>query len=449
MLSVIRQRVVLILLLFISVFSAFTYSSEECRKELAAHLKEISENSGLYWALEFTGQLGIGTGVDALSRDSLFGAVEYNPGNGFIIYIEGGARYFTLSSEGQNKYGYDGWGYPDNKIRFRLKEGYIKYNTPDFEASAGLITATLGDFFLLDERAFGASIKINTGKFTIIGTTGSVVQNFTYGDKGWLKKSLVNWLDPEDFQEAGDKFGDSNFAGASIILYPGRGTNSENRYTAIENIQHQDEEFSEDEFDSYNEESSFIEKIGMIFNYEFGDEVGASGFTGIDRIYYGAFASFEIDNILHLNASAVFQEIESTRAIGWFIEGSRTLNLGSAGSLDIKAGYIGSDNIDGTIGFAPGFTHLAKGEVYGFEPSHAPLVILETVYRFPLESPWDLSLSYYARTDEASDKANELDFILKIPLEDGLRIYFFYSRVESNLTGEDIDYLGAEVRFTI
>ena len=433
-----RFRTVLYIVTIMSIFASAALPSEECRKELAPHLKEFYEGSGLYWAVEFTGQMGFGTDVDGFSRDSVFGAFEYNPGKGFSMYLEAGARYFNLFSKGQNNRDNDSWGYPDGKIRFRLKEAYLKYQDTDLSASVGLITASIGDFFLLDERAFGTVFRANVGNFTFAGAAGSVVEDFTYGDKGWLKKTLVDWLAADYFQETGARFGDVNFAAASLLLYPGRSSRSSDARSS-----------SEDEFETFDERTSFIEKIGLIFNYEFGDEIGKNEWIGEDRIYYGALASFDLGKFLHINTSIAVQDIDSYKALGWYLEGTKNINLGSAGSLGLRAAYLGTDSKDGEPSFAPSFTHLALGEIYGFEPSFGPLIIAEAKYSIPVQRPWDLSVDFYSGNDKTAGDVKEFDMILKIPFTDELRAYFFYCTVDADAANEPINYTGIEVRFTI
>lgn len=448
-----------ILSLWFLLLTGVLYPSEECRKELAAYLKEAAPGTGLYWSVEFTGQLGTGSGeaADFFSRDSVFAAIEYNPGGGFSLYFEGGARYYTLDSGSgdgnrQNRGDDNSWGYPDDKIKFRLKEAYTRYSSESFEMTAGLSTMTLGDYFLLDERAFGGLVRFDIGKFSLSGAAGSVVENFTYGDKGWLKNAVLPSLSSEGYRPASSEFGNTNFAGFSLVYYSARSTGGTKA-----NLKHsnglimQDAAFTgeEDEFEVFDDGSSFIEKAGIIFNYEFGDEIGIGGLLGVGRTYYGAFAGFDLLGLADLNLSAVIQDIEDQRTLGWYVQASRAFDLKGVGGFAMNAGYMGVSYLDGSLGFAPSFTHMAKGEIFGFEPFHAPLIFFELEYNPPANTGLKLSAGYYARTAEDSDKAQELDFILKIPVYEGLRSYFFYCVVDSDSLTESTDYIGMELRFTI
>jgi len=172
------MKFIVVTVLLLMLFTVLPANAEdECRNELPAYLKPISDNSSLYWALEFTGALGTGTSLSSslFTRDSLFMAFEWKPSETFSIYIEGGWRYYntgfdeteeeplTLIYEGNRNRNDDGELFccATAEMFFKLKQAFFEYKKDRFAFSGGLRIIKSDDGFLLNERLYGGLLSIS------------------------------------------------------------------------------------------------------------------------------------------------------------------------------------------------------------------------------------------------------------------------------------------------
>jgi len=459
-----KKITIIILFLIIQVLlSSSLAATDECRKELTAHLKELFDGSGLYWSAEITGALGTtDSGSDLFSRDSLFLSLDWQLGNRFNIYFEGGIRYFdgrnlnsksdnqndqTGTNPNGNRYGWDENRFSelDSKLFFKLKESFVQYKTDTLTISTGLKAATSEDKFLLDERTIGLFIdnKFSDFKLSIYG--GTAVKNLTYGDKGWLKKSI----NPEELiietYRPSNKIGESNYIGASLSYSPGKGLISAKRGGyGSENAFPQEDEFLPVETESFE----LLEKTGILINYEFGDQIGKDEYLGENRFYYGLFGELNIFDFFDLTISGIIQSVLDNRAFGYYLRAGRSVSLGNLGDIYFNTTYVGYTEIEGALNFAPSFTHYSKGEILGLEPLNAPFYQVEIDYTFPTENLLRLSVGYFRQTEKSVDEAAELDITSTIQIYRGLRIYLIYSNVDSLRLNQPVNYFGIETRYT-
>ncbi|MBN2134284.1 MAG: hypothetical protein JW737_01000 [Acidobacteria bacterium] len=433
------------LLIIIMISQVVIGANDDCRKEIAGHLKPIVDNLNLYWALELTGALGTANGdaSDLFTRNSLFLALEWQPSDGLSFYLEGGLRQYDTNLGDRNGSGNQNRGNSDDDLFceessdmfIKLKEAFLQYKNGNSSLSIGLRTINSADTFLMSERLLGLSFELGFSDFLLQAYGGSVIRATAYGDKGWLVKSIkddgilvTKWRPSKDF-------GETNTIGGSLSFIPGSG--------GVERA-------TEDEFTEFHESGpGFLEKIGMTFNYEFGDSIGYASTFGLDRTYIGGFAVFHLFNFVHLDGAIFNQAVEDYKTFGYFIRGRAGLSLGKVGDINLVAGYTGQSYSEGELQFAPAYSNMNIGEVLNLDPINGPFYYFDVVYSLPKSTGLELNTLYVQQDGENSDDASELDLIFKIPLYEGLRVYLIYSNFNSSYLSAAVDYFGIEFRYTL
>ncbi len=256
----------------------------ECRSKLAAHLSPIA-GSDLLWAAEFT----LGGGV--LSHNNIYNylglvALDYSFDNS-TFYIEGGGKYWQNRQEN-----------PDvifKKGRPGLREAYFKNRSKFGDITIGLQSITLNDDYLLNERILGLNYKLNSGKWMINLTGGTVSQDFSRQGTFCGTCFLYDIIPGRQRNLISHELGRSNFTVISFSYSPRLEVDEEYEELADDEFADVSDEFSDagDEFedvsdvfsDASDEFGEFDETVAKSTPFAKIEETGAVLYTEFGSIY--------------------------------------------------------------------------------------------------------------------------------------------------------------------
>lgn len=379
-----------------------SFAQLDCRTMVGAYLKPLYDSSRFSWAAELTVAPGfmadrtIGNGllILALNYDLVPAAHQ--------LYVEPTFKQWHNSAPGPGIKGqgegpgYQGFPKPEKK-HFGLREAFYKFKGENTTLTAGLQSATLTDFFLVDERSVGLSLRHNMGAFTLDAHVGSVMQDFARMYNVCGTRHLYNLIRGGRVEFIADGFGESNMVGATLIWDPD--------YEAPEIIEEaEDDEFMEfEEFDSGEESKSFLNKTGIVYYQEFGV------YFHDYKYYAGALAEFNIPGDFVFRFEPVMQYLTGERSIGYFLELEKLASWESGAGTLFKAVYLGKAELDDGAMFYPSYANLFYGEVMRLDVLEMPIVYAMVKHNFPWQSGFNLRLQGYAQLKD--NHTSELDLI--------------------------------------
>jgi hypothetical protein len=217
-------------LLTILLLLSTTVSAQwTCRSKVSAFLKPVYKDSKLEWAGETT--LGAGIMNDRTMFNGIqFLALSYNYKN-HDFYIDGGVKHWTLLQDGMTF----------NNTRPGLREFSWAYRKSNFEITTGLQAMSLGDHFLLNERALGVQTKGSMGLWDWQFNAATVNRDFARMG-GFCSVRYIYDYPGRDFLDIADGLGESNFVGATLVRdFSRKKTNRKNEDTTDEFVAAEDE----------------------------------------------------------------------------------------------------------------------------------------------------------------------------------------------------------------
>lgn len=397
------------LLLSNSAFAQF-----DCRSILGAHLTPIKKEVPLYWGIE-----GIGSYGKMIDREivnaMLFGGLEYDFGKS-RIYVEGGYKAWRNSKgfPGKDNLGEDHAGpkyFQKNRLGFR--EFFYNYKAENFSLIGGLHSMTSGDYFLMNERAMGLTANINFGAFTVKSNIATVNRNFARMGTFCGVRYLYNTIHTGYEILPGEKFGETNIAGAVILWNP------HYKKPIVEELSADEDGFKsadEDEFGTVDEDefkSTDDDEFSDVSNDVFssaGDEFSDSGdeFSEVEKpkqkilknvgaLVFDEFGSYFIDNKIFIGAmleieplsgvtvkvEPVLQLMNNNNSLGYFATISKGFNWNKGHRSTVEAGYLGKISLSDSAMFIPSFSNLYMGEVMRMDTWDAPLAFGSIKHNFP------------------------------------------------------------------
>jgi len=164
---------------------------------MGAHLKPFKKDFPLLWSAEITFGHGYMTDDRLITNAMMFASLDYSWGK-HQIYFEGGTKAWRNTFKGPGEYAGEthGPGGFFQKQRFGIRD--IFYKNKENSIIVGFQQFTLGDYFLVNERALGLSYRNTFGNWEINVNGGSVLKDFSrFGTF-----CSVNYLGSADFLQS-------------------------------------------------------------------------------------------------------------------------------------------------------------------------------------------------------------------------------------------------------
>ena len=473
-------KILAIIIISLSI-SSNLYSQWTCRSKISNHLKPFKKEFPLKWALEST--LGHGYMNDReISNYLIFGALDFSFGN-HQFYFEGGMKGWRNTLHQKNKSFF-------NKKYPGIREGFYKYYNTHNTLTIGFQQFLAGDYFLVRERALGASYKIKLGRIDIDASVASVLKDYSRFGSFCSVHYLYNVVRDRHYPYVGENFGDSNFSSFVIKYTPSKaklekrssknkvedefedfdegGTEDEFEDFDEGGTEDEFEEFEEggddDEFEDFENDASdefedfedspknhksvladyiknrLLYETGIILYKEFG--------YGIDdsRIYIGAFAEFSLPFKLSLKSELIHQEIESQRALIYHLKLSKSYKWKKGNRTSFALAYYGKLNIDDNAKARMLFSNLFIGEVMRLDVYDMPLFQVSAKHNFP-KIRLHIKLQVVKQIND--DKISEINIAIGKSLYKNIKLTSMFSKMDSNSLNDSF-YMGRlELRITL
>ena len=449
--------ILLFFTIIIFVLNTSTNAQMECRSMIGAHLKPISKNIPISWAIEGTMAPGFMTSPyenvenTKLSGGMLLGAFEFNFVDKYHIYVEGGYKNWANSALVNDK-----------KLKNRhlgIRQFFTSYSNEDLKVKIGLHEMRLGDFFLVDERVLGASFDKGFGAININVRGGTVLKNFARMGQFCANRHLYGILHANYTEKIGEKVGETNLAGLVINCDPNYKTKSSNDISEDEfsettnEFTNTNDEFHENhDFNEFsNNESEFKEKnnspfvtlknIGLILY----DEFGNNDYIPDNKFYIGTLFDLEFHKNIILQVGPVYQNMLNNNTIVYIAKLGRSVIWENACNTKFSAAYIGKYNIDDNAIFQPLFSNLFLGEIMRMDAVDFPLWQVAVKHRFPGKIKFRLAVKAVGQIENAKTNEQNLEAGVLI-FNNHLKITLIGSHVTSDVLPNDFYTVRLETR---
>lgn len=440
-----KKMITLLVLLGLSLFTTKQAVAQmECRSMLGAHLKPISKNIPLSWAIEGTMAPGLMTSPfdnkknSKLNGGMLLGALEFNFANNNYIYLEGGYKNWTNSSLLKK-----------NDLTSRhvgVRQFFYSYSDGEnTKIKLGLHETRMGDFFLVDERVLGASIDKNFGSFTFNVRGGTVLKNFARMGQFCANRHLYGIIHPDYTEHIGKKIGETNLAGIVINWNPNYVPADDNSALADDefsessedefldggedklHVNHDFNEFSNDSDDFSKEDNKpfiTLSNIGLILYDEFGKE----NYIPDNKFYIGSLFDFQLANGVYFQTGPVFQNMTNNNTVVYIFKLGRSITWQNASNTKFSGAFIGKYDIDDNATFQPLFSNLFLGEIMRMDAVDFPLWQAAVKHRFPGALKFKIAVKAVGQIDSPSTNEQNLEF----------GIMLFNNHLKSTLIGSHV-----------
>jgi len=359
-----KLKILVILFLFISISG---YSQWVCRSKLGAHLKPFKKDFPLLWAAEITLGHGYMTDERQITNAMMFATLDYS-WKKHQIYVEGGTKAWRNTYKGPGQYDVESHG-PGGffqKQRFGIRDVFYRYKKEDNSIVVGFQQFTLGDYFLVNERALGLSYKNTFGSWDINVNGGSVLKDFSRFGTFCSINYLYNTIRDRVYPVLGENIGETNFAAIVATWTP----------------KEKETEGGDDEFGEFSEfgdepKNKIFKNASLIGYTEFGTLIPEM------RYHFGVNSLFEFPFKIKLKTEVLNQTIINNNALIYYVNLSRTFNFGSKGQSFINLKYYGKYNIDENAMAYASFSNLFIGEVMRMDMMDMPLYQFAFKHRVP------------------------------------------------------------------
>lgn len=435
----------------------------DCRSMIGAHLTPFSKDGNLLWAVEGTMGPGIMTSpYDSVSNAKLnggmlLGALDFSFMKGKShFYLEGGYKNWKNSEL------VDTSSFTDSK-HLGMRQAFYSYTTEKTKIKLGLHETRLGNFFLVDERIFGASINHEIGAFTINARAGSVNKSFARMGKFCSNRHLYSIINKDFTEKIGEKIGETNLAGFVINWNPNYvkekpKTNNDDEFSEDNNNEfsesntdefHENHDFNEfgdsNEFSDENETNKkqkvSVENVALVFY----DEFGSDKYVPNNKFYTGALLDLELPFEVQMQTGAVYQNMQDNNSVVYIAKLGKRKSWDNGSLTKISGAYIGKYNIDDDAIFQPFFSNLFIGEIVRMDAPNFPLWQAAIKHNFPGKLKMHLAFKAVGEIENAQTNEQDIEFGL-LALKNHLKLTLIGSRVESLNFPNDIYMARLEVR---
>ena len=415
-----------VLLLFISVSG---YSQWVCRSKLGAHLKPFKKDFPLLWAAEITVGHGYMTDERQITNTMTFASLDYSWKN-HQFYFEGGTKAWRNTYKGPGEFD----GEPEGafgffqKQRFGIRDAYYSYKKDDNTITVGFQQFTLGDYFLVNERALGLSYKNTFGSWEVNVNGASVLKDFSRFGTFCSVNYLYNTIRDRVYPVLGESIGETNFAGVVATWTPKE-----------KETETGGDEFSE--FSEFDEEpkDKIFKNASLIAYSEFGSLIPEM------RYHFGVNSLFDFPFKIKFKAEALSQIIKNNNALIYYLNLSRTFNWGSKGQSFINLKYYGKYNIDENAMAYASYSNLFIGEVMRMDIMDMPLYQIAFKHRVP---KWKSQIKIQLTQQFDYQHISEFDVAIGKTFFHHAKLTIMGSRMVADDLIETLYMIRAELRIT-
>jgi len=376
------------------------FAQWECRSHLASNLKPLYKNSNLSWAAELEASGGyltnsyIGNGMAFLGADLTFTRVQF--------YAEGAYKYWYNQDPDLNE--------TFTQSRFGLRELSANFFGNNFNLRLGLHQMQAGDYFLLNERALGASVNYSAARTRFVLATGTVTKDFSRNGI-FCSTAYIYDIVPSRTPSAGTNFGDTDFATFSfqkeLSHKPAKtATNTKDEFDSFE-------EFTDFGDTSTKNKFGFASYGGIIYS-EFGS------YYDNPLIDFGLNTAFNLGAVGMAKVEGIYQSANDNKTWLLFAQLEKEFQSKSGNLTTLQASYLAKNNIGEPTTTLPRFSNLFFGEVFRMDLVDLPLINASFKHQFTNK---DLSLKLQYTRQLKDEKMRELDFSIgKFYLKKHLRL---------------------------
>ncbi len=446
-------RILILSSLFTLILTNSAYSQMECRSMLGAHLTPFKKDVPILWAVEGTMAPGMMTSpYDTMSNAKLNGgmilaALDFTFWKKHNFYFEGGYKNWK-NSELVSKSN-------DISRHLGVRQAFYSYKNDRTKIVVGLHETKLGDYFLVDERVFGASLDHEMGAFSFNFRAASVLKNFARMGQFCGNRHIYGIMDPNYTENIGEKIGETNFSGFVLNWNPNyvkplapKENNSDDEFSSDTDEFSTNDDFYEfadgDEFsegDVKSKESKFIsiQNISLIVYDEFGEIIPDN------KLYIGSLVDFKLPNSFFFQTGTVYQNMKDNNAFVYIFKLGKSKSWKNASNTKLGMAYIGKVNIDNNALFQPLFSNLFLGEVMRMDAVDFPLWNVELKHNFPGKIKFHIAVKAVGQLE--ANKTNEQDLELGIKiLNNHLKVTGIFSHVSTNALPDDFMMARLEIR---
>jgi hypothetical protein len=399
---------------------SYVFAQWDCRSILAPNLRQISDSSFLKFGVEAMGAYGV-FDERIVGNGFLIGGLSMILTENQELYFEGGYKGWSVIKEG---FAAQREGNKQLSKHLGFREISYKLTEKDFKFSLGLFPAKLGDFFLVDERSLGTSMKFFLGKWTFTATAATVEDWFArMGDFCGTRKLFYM----AKGTKAGENLFETNYAGAVLAYHPGIGETCDT---------------GEDQFEDFItvDNSIKLNTIGVLFYNEFGKH-------NIPAFYYGALADFELPADLGLQIELVMQDKPKNKNVLGQITLRKDFTYWNGFNTQLQVQYYGKVNIDEGARFSSSFSNIYLSEAMRMDVMDFPLLAGVITQHFP----WVLSpyIKFRAVQQLDYDRISEYDLELAVNFDNYIKITSVIGYIQSNILKIYSNVYRIETRFGI
>jgi len=283
----------------------------ECPSLLGASLKPLGK-SKIYWGSEIT------AGAGYLYNNAIFNSMGLigldRSGKKWTFYAEGGYKYWDIYNI-ETKQNF-------SNFHLGLREMLFQYKSRHGKFTAGIQSARLDDYYLLNERILGLNYKYSIGSWSFNFTGGTVMKAFARNGTFCAVGYLYDIVPGREIALLGNKPGQTNLIATTIKFSP----------------------------------SKFIDHVGLAVYYEFGSWVEKPVLTG------GLFSSLGLPGDITFKPEILYQSAQDNKAIIYLFSLEKLIN-GEKLRTSINMRYTGFSAFDENAKILNSFSNIFAGNV--------------------------------------------------------------------------------------
>lgn len=350
------MRYLITIVLLVAANAAF--SQWDCRSNLAAHLKPLYSGSNISWGAELVGSAGYLTNSEIANGMAFMGA-GYTLGN-HQFYAEGGSKFWYNQNLDLD--------YTFTKGMFGLRELSYNYSSPTFDLKIGLHQMNVSDYFLVNERGWGASVGKTLGNFSLNATAATVTKDFARNGIFCTNSYLYDIVSSRNYP-LGNNWGDTNFASFSFTK------KKSSKKTISQTDRDGFEEFEPVETNNTNKGVE-LKSWGGIVYAEFGS------YYLQPQLYGGLMTEIALGKLASIKAEGIYQQVGGNRAAILYLQAENDHEWKSGNLTTLQLLFFGKYNLDEGAIAMPRFSNLFLGEVFRMDAIDLPLVNLSAKHQF-------------------------------------------------------------------
>lgn len=372
-----------IILAFLLLTGASAFAQWECRSHLIGNIKPLYNGSNLGWGAELIESGGYLTNREIASSMAFWG-VNYTLEN-HQLYAEGGFKYW---------YNKDlDLGYTFTKRMFGLRDLSYGYSAPKFDARIGFHQMGASDYFLVNERAWGASLNKTLGGFRLSASAATVTKDFARNGIFCTNSYLFDIVSTHNYT-LGNSWGDTNFASFAF-------SKKKTEKKAAPQTDSDGFEVFEPTGETDNKSRWGVNSWGGVFYSEFGN------FYEKSFVYGGLMTEIALGNLATVKAEGIYQDATDNRAVLYYLEAEKQKEWKAGNVSTFQFLFIGKHAVDEGALAMPRFSNLFLGEVFRMDLIDVPLINVSAKHQFRSQQ---LSLKLNYSEQLQGENMQELDF---------------------------------------